>query len=99
MLDTAFTDDTMYPSGPPMRANTLGEGMRNMNTTAMKIDAEIVHNWTQRYIHVRTGQLGMLSQDVRAALLRATMSHHRDGRDAQELALELAAQFPTKLNA
>ena len=41
------------------------------NAQPMMIDAETVHNWSQRYSHIRTGQLGELSQDVRAAILRA----------------------------
>ena len=71
-----------------------------MNTNdRMRIDAETVHNWSQRYIHIKRGQLGNLSQDCRAAILRAHMAHHRDGRDAQELAQELATAFPAQLYA
>jgi len=60
----------------------------------MKVDAELIHNWSQRYISVRHGQLGELSQNIRADLLRAHMAHHRDGRNAQELAEEIAAKHP-----
>jgi len=60
----------------------------------MKVDAELIHNWSQRYISVRPGQLGELSQNIRADLLRAHMAHHRDGRNAQELAEEIAAKHP-----
>jgi len=48
---------------------------------------------------VRYGQLGELSQGIRADLLRAHMAHHRDGRDAQELAEEVAAKHPGLLYA
>lgn len=70
-----------------------------MNQEPMKIGAELIHNWTQRYIHLRTGQFGALSQDIRADILRAHMAHHRDGRDAQELAVEVAAKHPGLLYA
>lgn len=70
-----------------------------MNAQPMKVSAELIHNWSQRYIHVRTGQLGQLSQDIRADLMRAHMAHHRDGRDAQELAAEVAAKHPGFLYA
>ena len=69
------------------------------NSTPMRVDAEMIHNWTQRYSHLRSGQLGELSSDVRADLLRAHMAHNRDGRDAQELAAELAAKHPGRLYA
>ena len=65
----------------------------------MRIDAETVHNWTQRYAHVRHGQLATLPQDVRAAILRAHLAHHRAGEDAGECAKRLAAQFPVHLTA
>jgi len=70
-----------------------------VNTTPMKIDAELIHNWSQRYIHIKTGQLGELSQDVRADILRAHMAHNRKGEDAQELAEKLAAKYPGILYA
>jgi len=75
------------------------ERRKTMNRQPMKVDAELIHNWSQRYIHVRTGQLGELSQDIRADLLRAHMAHHRDGRNAQELAEEVAAKHPGLLYA
>jgi hypothetical protein len=65
----------------------------------MRIDAELIHNWTQRYISMRTGQLAELSQDIRADILRAHMRHHRDGEDATELAAEVAAKHPGLLYA
>jgi len=67
------------------------------NSTPMKVDAELIHNWSQRYIHIKDGQLGELSQEIRAAFLRAHVHHHRDGDNARELAEALAAQFPGRL--
>lgn len=67
------------------------------NSQPMMIDAEPVHNWSQRYSHIRTGQLGELSQEVRAAILRAHVQHHRDGLNASEAAKALAEQFPGRL--
>lgn len=69
-----------------------------MTTFPMQVDAELVHNWSQRYIHVRTGQLGELTQDIRADILRAHMRHHRDGTSATEEAMALAAQHPGRLS-
>jgi len=63
------------------------------------IDAELIHNWVPRYSHCRTGPLGELPQDVRADILRAHMAHNRNGRDAQELAVEVAARHPGLLYA
>ena len=77
-----------------MATNAKGQTM----SSAMMIDAEIVHNWSQRYIHTRTGQLGELSQDIRADLLRAHMRHHRDGTDAADEARALAAKYPGRLS-
>lgn len=68
-----------------------------MNATAMKIDAELIHNWSQRYIHLTTGQFSGLTQSIRADILRAHMRHHRDGEDAAALAAELAAKYPGQL--
>ncbi len=65
----------------------------------MRVDAELVHNWTQRYAGVTTGQLGELSEKVRAALLEAHQAHNAKGEDARELAKQLAAQFPDQLEA
>jgi len=67
--------------------------------TRMKVDAELIHNWSQRYIHVRTGQLGELSQDIRADILRAHMAHHNNGENAADLAKQVAAKHPSFLYA
>ena len=64
-----------------------------MLKTPMRIDAELVHNWTQRHQHVNTGQLSELTGDQRADILRAHLRHHRDGTDAGEEAQALAAKY------
>ncbi len=63
----------------------------------MVVDAELIHNWSQRYADVRTGQLGELPDYIRADLLRAHMAHHRDGRNATELAKEVAGKHSGRL--
>lgn len=73
--------------------------MKYMDYDHMKVDAEMVHNWPTRYMHVTAGQLGELSDEVRAALLRAHRAHNRKGENAQELAEKVAAQFPDALYA
>jgi len=59
----------------------------------MAIDAELVHNWSQRYAGVRHGQLAELTQDQRADILRAHVRHHRDGTDAADEARAIAAKY------
>ena len=59
------------------------------------VNAEIVHNWSQRY---RATPWGMaLPPIVRAALDTAHRAHHDNGADAQELANRLAEHYPVAL--
>ena len=64
----------------------------------MKVDAEMIHNWSQRYIGLTYGQYAEIPHDIRADLMRAEMRHHR-GSDAQAEANALAAKYPGQLYA
>jgi len=61
-------------------------------STPVVVDAELVHNYSQRYSHLPYFQA--LGADSRAALLRAHVRHHREGLNATELAADLCKQFP-----
>ena len=58
------------------------------------VDAELIHNWSQRYIHLTRGTLYELPQQYRAELMRAHLRHHRDGADATDEARKLAEKYP-----
>jgi len=82
-----------------MKNDNTNTKENKMNAERMQINDELVHNWSQRYSNVRTGLLGGLPQDVRAAIMRAHLAHHQDGDDAATLARQLAAKFPMHLIA
>ena len=58
------------------------------------IDAETVHNWTQRYHSLPF--FADLSHAARDAMLAAFRAHHNDGLNAREAADDLAARFPAE---
>ena len=68
-----------------------------MEKVKLLVDAELVHNWIQRYEGMRDCPLAELSASCRAALKRASIKHHHEGQAAGEAARELAAQFPDEL--
>jgi len=63
-----------------------------METTKHYIDAETVHNWTQRW--TKLSYYANLPETARTAIEAAHLDHHRKGANARELAENIAAQFP-----
>ena len=63
-----------------------------MEKVKLLVNAELVHNWIQRYEGMRDCPLAELSASCRAALKRASIKHHHEGQAAGE-----AAQFPDEL--
>ncbi len=68
-----------------------------MEKVKLLVDAELVHNWIQRYEGMRDCPLAELSPKCRAALRRASVKHHQEGQTAGEAAHALAIQFPDEL--
>lgn len=66
--------------------------------TKMRVDAELIHNWPSRYANITNGLIGELKFPVRVALMRAHLKHNHHGADAQQMAVEVAAQFPDVLD-
>ncbi len=58
------------------------------------IDAETVHNWVPRYKDLP--HYADLSQSAAAAVLRAHVRYHKNGKTAREAAEELAEKYPAE---
>ena len=59
------------------------------------IDAETIHNWTQRYADLP--YYADLPEVVRMAILADHHRHHSQGKNASEAAEQLVARFPEHL--
>ena len=60
------------------------------------LDAEVVHNYIQRYINMPMFQkLKFDNQSAEASLRRAFYAHHNKGLNASELVAKLVKQYPT----
>jgi hypothetical protein len=65
---------------------------RKETTMSHVVNAETVHNWTQRYAALP--HYADLTPSARAAAMRAHLAHHRDGLSASEAAQNLARDYP-----
>ena len=63
-----------------------------MNSSKITLDAELIHNWSQRYSGLP--YFNVITASQRAAIQAAHLRHHREGDNAQELAVAITAQFP-----